>query len=339
MTNISKKLIENIIKDNYSIGHINKIEKIPNGSASVFYIESTNNRNYVLKIFQDFYTEQDILKEVKIIELLKSNNINVPVYIKTKDNEYFCKHEKSCVIMQKYISGNVKKLNEGNKKQLIDSAKNFADIVIALEKMDNLKLDNVKDWFSKEKINKALNNYKELIKQCDISIAIEKRILNDLKEKSKMLEQIKIISFEMLDNITYKNTHGDYNVLQLIYDENDNIKATIDFVSAKRLPIVWELIRSYSYIDKECKNGEFNIDNFVEYVKQFSKKVALNKFDLEYMPYIYLVQILTSTFGYKQYFENKNSSIISFGFFRTKLAKYLYEYSEIIVTKLKEELL
>ena len=48
------------------------------------------------------------------------------------------------------------------------------------------------------------------------------------------------------------NSHGDYSVQQLIY--NDNSKTTvIDFETAKKLPIIWEVLRSYSYIDEEAK--------------------------------------------------------------------------------------
>ena len=54
-----------------------------------------------------------------------------------------------------------------------------------------------------------------------------------------------------------KNTHGDFNVLQLIY-KNNHINSVIDFVSACNMPVVWELIRSYSYIDKNVKEVSNN---------------------------------------------------------------------------------
>ena len=54
------------------------------------------------------------------------------------------------------------------------------------------------------------------------------------------------------------NSHGDYSVQQLIYN-NEKETSVIDFESAKRLPIMWEIIRSYTYIDKDVKNGEMNI--------------------------------------------------------------------------------
>ena len=31
---------------------------------------------------------------------------------------------------------------------------------------------------------------------------------------------------------------------------------------------MWEIIRSYTYIDKDVKNGEMNIDTFIEYVRE-----------------------------------------------------------------------
>lgn len=54
------------------------------------------------------------------------------------------------------------------------------------------------------------------------------------------------------------------------------------------------------------------------------------------MPYYYLVQILKSTYGYKEYLENQNNkSLLEFARFRRALAEDLYENKE----KYSEELL
>ena len=46
--------------------------------------------------------------------------------------------------------------------------------------------------------------------------------------------------FEIIKKMTIMNSHGDYSVQQLIY--NDNSKTTvIDFETAKKLPIIWEV--------------------------------------------------------------------------------------------------
>ena len=141
-----------------------------------------------------------------------------------------------------------------------------------------------------------------------------------------MLKYIKDnLDFKDMSKLTVMNTHGDYSVLQFIYKDG-KINAIIDFVSACKMPIVWEIIRSYSYIDKKAKDGKLDIDNLVQYVKTFMDYVQLNKYDLKFMPYLYLVQLLASTFGYKQYIaDNSKKSLLEFAYFRTNLCKYLFK--------------
>ena len=134
--------------------------------------------------------------------------------------------------------------------------------------------------------------------------------------------------------LTIKNTHGDFNVLQFIY-KNNHINSVIDFVSACRMPVVWELIRSYSYIDKDVKNGIFNLDTFTDYIKEFNKYVKLNDYDLKYMSYIYLIQLLSSTYGYKEYINNnENIELLEFAHFRANICKYLFNNAENISNRL-----
>lgn len=98
------------------------------------------------------------------------------------------------------------------------------------------------------------------------------------------------------------------------------------------MPIVWEVIRSYSYIDKE-----FNIEHLVDYFKEFIKYIQLNQYDLEYASYIYLIQLAGSTYGYKEYDEDfDQKELLQFAFYRTNLCKILYENLEKISLKLKK---
>ena len=141
--------------------------------------------------------------------------------------------------------------------------------------------------------------------------------------------------FSGAENVSIKKTHGDYTIRQFIYEGNE-IKAIIDFVNAAELPIIWEIIRSYSYIDKECIDGNFNIDNLVEYTKEYMKYSSLNKYDLKYMPYIYLAQMLNSTFGYAQYLDNGNLDLLEFGMERTNICRYLMMNYKQISEKLQD---
>ena len=173
--------------------------------------------------------------------------------------------------------------------------------------------------------------------KCDEKVS--ENDFNNLEEKINMIKNIsKENIFIDTKKLTIKNTHGDFNILQFIY-KNNHINSVIDFVSACRMPIVWELIRSYSYIDKNVKNGIFNLDTFTDYIKEFNKYVKLNDYDLKYMSYIYLIQLLSSTYGYKEYINNnENIELLEFAYFRTNICKYLFNNAENISNRLLKSL-
>lgn len=121
--------------------------------------------------------------------------------------------------------------------------------------------------------------------------------------------------FSDMSKLTVKNIHGDYSVLQFIYKDG-KINAIIDFVSACKMLVVGEIIRFYSYIDSKTKEGKIDIDNLVEYVRIFTCYVKLNKYDCKFMSYLYLVQLLASKFGYKQYITyNSKTNLLDFALF------------------------
>lgn len=339
MAILNESLIQKHLKKYYNIESITTISKIPTGTAQIFYIKTINNKEYILKEFQKGYTDKEILKEAKILEHLLFNGILTAEYIKTINNNFYYVYKGKYIIIQKYISGIVKKSNLGNKKELIDCSKNLAYIIKALETFPELEIERATEWTSNEKLEKAIKKHIEVKNKCNKSNLKHQKIIKDMNTKIEIINSIKNKKYINLDKITHKNTHGDYNVLQLIYTENLNIKATIDFVSAKKLPIIWEIIRSYSYIDKDCKEGKFNIDNFVEYVKAFNRIIKLNEYDISYIVDVYLVQILSSTFGYTQYLELNNEELLNFATFRTNLCMYLFKNSSIIKSILEKEIL
>lgn len=121
--------------------------------------------------------------------------------------------------------------------------------------------------------------------------------------------------FSDMSKLTVMNIHADYSVLQFIYKDG-KINAIIDFVSACKMLVVWEIIRFYSYIDSKTKEGKIDIDNLVEYVRTFTCYVKLNKYDYKFMSYLYLVQLLASKFGYKQYItDNSKTNLLDFALF------------------------
>lgn len=327
--------IMKFVKDNYNL-EIEKINKIDRGSANIYIL---NDNEYILKEFQSKYSKSQVEKEIVVINHLKKFDIKVPEYIKTINGKYDSIYKEKTIIIQKYIDGTTLESNEGNYDQTIECADYYGRIVQSLKTLPiELPDSDLSGWYSQENFSMSIKKHEELLSLIKDDDEISKKIKSDILEKIDMINKIRNNDYSDMNNLTVLNTHGDYNVLQFIY-KNGKINAVIDFVSACKMPIVWEIIRSYSYIDKDAADGKFNIDTFVEYVKTVNKYIKLNEYDIYFMPYLYLIQILNSTFGYKQYiYNNENKKLLNFAFFRTNLCRYLFKNANIISKKLKEEI-
>ncbi len=329
--------IKNVIKEIYGIitGHI---EKIKRGSANIYKIKAVNNA-YILKEFQSKYTNVEVEKEINVINHLKLKGVKVPTYVKCLNGNYSFIYKEKTIIMQEFIDGYTMEPNKGNYEQTIESAINLGKIIQGLEDLPfTLPTSDLSSWYSKESFVNSKKKHLDILEMLNDNL-IDKKIRNDINAKIKILDDvITNFDFSEMSNLSCKNTHGDYSVMQFIYKDG-RINSIIDFVSACKMPIVWEVIRSYSYIDEKAKNGEFDISNFVDYVKEFCKYVNLNKYDIKYMPYLYMVQLLNSTYGYKQFLNNRsNKDMFDFGCLRTNICKYLYKNAELISKKLLEDI-
>ena len=325
--------IIDVMKTNYNIA-VDHVEKLNQGSANLY---SLNGNKYILKEFQSTYTMREIDNEIAMINRLREDNIPVPEYVKTLNGDYSVIYKGRIVIVQRYIDGYTVKSNTGNFIQMLESAEYLGRIIQSLKTLNlDLPSNDVSTWLSREAMNESIEKLKNLFAK--ISKTKYPQIAKDLTDKIFMLKYIKDnFAFKDVGELTIMNTHGDYSVLQFIYKEG-KIKAILDFASACKMPIVWEVIRSYSYIDKNAKEGKIDIQHFVKYVKTFTKYVPLNSTDLKYMPYIYLVQLLESSFGYKQYIDDDSKkNLLEFAYFRTRLCRNLFENADEIANVLIKE--
>lgn len=312
--------------------NIKKIEYEDRGSANIFYVYDSSNK-YVLKEFESRCKEEKILQEAQIISFLKSQNINVPEYIKTIDDKFYFLYKNRIVILMKFIEGYSKEPNTGTYEQVLECASWHGKITKALESYEKLESVDIEKWHQKKRIAPAKKKYNELIKKLGKS-EIEQKIKQDFKYKLELLNKIEKMDFEGMQNMTLKNCHGDFSIMQFIY-ENEKIKAILDFERAKYMPVSWEIIRSYTHIDEKCKDGDIDIKNLVDYVQTVMKYINLNKYDLKFMPYMYLLRLSTSAYGYEEYINNNElTSLLNFGFWRTNMCKSMekniYEIEDIL---------
>ncbi len=332
---LTREKIRILVKEKYglSIASVNKIDR---GMANLFQLVTENGKKFILKEFQSKYNKQAINKEINIIRFLENKKIPVPKYIKLKNKEYSFEYLEHVIIMQEYIEGYTLDKNTGDINQVLESARYLGKLVNALEDYAHNFSFEPDSWF-KTDFYPAINKYHHMIKELKDDDKQKELITNDINDKIEMIKQLKDTDFINIDKASVKYTHGDYSVMQFIYKDG-KVNAIIDFVSACDMPIIWEIIRSYSYIDKECIDGKFNVDNFISYVKEYMKYARLNKYDLQYMPYIYLIQLLKSTFGYKQYIKTGDRELLEFAILRTNICRYLFKNAEQISKRLLSEI-
>lgn len=336
-SNLNENTIKKLLKENYKID-VSKVNKIDRGTANIFEVES-EDKKYILKEFSEGRSEESVIKETNIINFLKDRNIKVPVYIKSIQDNFYIKFENRIIILQEYVDGYTMENNTGDYNKVIESASILGKVTKELQDYIGLTEDGIiEKWFSKESLEKGITKMQDLKNKLNEDNPYRAVFENDLEDKINMSIELKEnFQFDIINKMTIMNSHGDYSVQQLIY--NDKGETTvIDFETAKKLPIIWEVMRSYSYIDKEAKNGELNIDTLVDYVKEFSKYVKLNEYDLKYAAQIYLIQIVSSPFGYKQYNDDyEKTGLLEFVLFRTNLCRYLYKHSDEISLRLQKE--
>lgn len=325
--------IKEVLAKEYNLDIV-KIEHEDRGSSNIFYVYEKENKKYVLKEFESRCTEKKILKEAEIISFVKNRGINVPNYIKTKDDRYCTKYNDRIIILMDYIDGYIKEPNSGTYEQTIESAELFGKLTKILEDFEVIENIDIEEWCSKSQLEKAHIKYAQLIQKLGDN-DIELKIKSDFEYKIKLLDRLSTFDFSVLKNLTMKNCHGDFSIMQFLY-KNEKIEAVLDFERAKYIPVIWEIIRSYTSIDKSCKDGDFCVNNFIDYVKVVRKYIDLNIYDMKYMPYIYLIKLAISTYGYKEYMDdNEQVGLLNYGFWRTKMCKsverMLSEYNNKVV--------
>ncbi len=334
-SNLSNEKIKKIALDNYGI-KIETITQIFGTTQNVWCLDDFDKK-YILKEFISSKKQKDIEKEIKIVNFLKEKGLRVPIYVPTKNNKLYLENEGRVITMQEYIYGDIVENNTGNYEQVIESANILGKITKLLLEYPKLSEEGIIEKnFSKESLEKNIVKLKQLIERVGkLEEDNSDKILEDLEFKIKILENIKDkFDFQNIRKMTILNSHGDFSVRQLIYSKNEET-AVIDFERAKSLPIVWEVIRSYCYIDENAKNGEIDIEVLVKYFEEFQKYIKLNEYDLKYVSYIYLLQLAGSGFGYKEYLNNnKEVELLKFAFFRTKTCEFLSKNLEEISKKL-----
>jgi hypothetical protein len=330
---LGKEELKQIIEYNYDIGKVKEINPILEGASSECFHIITETDEYLFKdIEMIFMNHPD--KEPLISNVLLESGVPVAKFYKTKDEKYLLEEMGHTFHLQSFIKGEILKQNTAPYWFMVESAAMLGKIHKALEVIPKLNEGIGKDFFKYITPENAKASYEKSLK-----IALknnEKQNIIDLEYRIKLLDKIKHINLEM-DKFTFKNTHGDYFISQILCDEK-SIKAVIDFTANCSHPACWELIRSYSFADPNCVNGEIDFNNLKEYIHNYMKYSKLNEYDIKMMAYLYFYQLAVCDY-FSQYYDSSNSNkkiLCDYAHWSTMLCRWFEENIQDLSRKLIE---
>lgn len=327
-------VIKSILKAEYNIS-VSYVSKLGHGSANCFCI-SDGHAMYFLKEYQSRFTESDLHRETCLIDYLITQNYPTAEIIPTLCGDLFLKYQGRFILLQKYVSGKTY-VNQKLPHHLLMESSEWLGKLHNILRHYTLPYGIDLEWlkaFCPDEIAAEYDTLLAALETQKTDIFYE-HIKCDLLYKKKLIYQLS--DFDNYDGITYCATHGDYTCFQYICGK-EHILAVIDFSSAKTLPVVWEIMRSYIQSTDSCKDGaEFDIDDFCKYVRRYLDYAPLNKIDLAAMPYVYLNQLSRSKYGYKEYLITKTENrddLIQFAFWRTDICREIFKKRGEISTRL-----
>lgn len=291
-----KNAVRYVLSNNYNINEIESINRINAGYGSECYYILTKDNSYVLKLIErNSIDHLDQLQSVH--EVLSQAGIPVVKFYKNIDGQFISQYKEKSCYLQSYINGTVLLQNTAPDWFMIESPLMLGRIHKALESIPLLN-EGMGEGFLNFSKSEHINQYYH----DSLKIALtngQSKIASDIEYRLSILESVQNINLDS-KKFTLKNTHGDYKIDQIVCGK-DRINGVIDIDGCVH-PICWEIIRSYTYADPECINGNINIENMKRYVESYLKISELNYYDLKMMPFFYYFQLAVCNY-FGQYYR------------------------------------
>ena len=332
---LNDEIIKQLLMEKYKI-EPSSIRKLKLGSANCYLVNDGTNC-YFLKEFQSGFSEEAVVREAILSEYLSHTDVPAKKIYRTLDQTYVFRYRDHLICLEEYVEGNTYDYNDLPEELLPAVARMLGKIHRALKDYP-LPIEMGEKWvhtFSKDTL---VGQYRAVME------IAEKRtedvnctwIIEDLRYRELLAEKCETYK-KYYDNITYCSSHGDYHGCQLVFDQNE-ISAVIDFSSASCMPVVWEIMRSFLHSSMNCrKNTVIDIPSLCAYVKEYMQYAPLTDNDLNAMPYVYLIQLIRSKYGYPQYLNSDSEdreSLLQFAHWRTKMCSEIEKKAEEIACEL-----
>ena len=334
---LTADIIRTLLGEYYGL-QMRSAERLPLGSANCYRVQ-TESGTVFLKEFQSGFSRENLLREAELVCHLKENGIPTAQFLHTQDGEPCLTYEGHLICLQEYVEGETSGYESFPPEHLSALAHMLGRLHRVL-KDDSLPVDMGAEWLAAYSAEGAAAHYDRMMRlageRADDPNTLQ--LLSELQYKKELAYRCGDYA-KYFDGITYCATHGDYQGCQVICGA-DGIRAVIDFSSARTLPAVWEVMRSFVQSSVRCRR-DCTIDwsELCQYVSAYMEEFSLSEQDLAAMPYVYLYQLARSKYGFAQYLSGESEdreALLRFALWRTEMCRYLEEHGEEISRRLLE---
>ena len=267
---ISIKEIKKILKHNYNIiGSINRLD----GEIDYnFRVESSDKKEYLLKISRSNFNLDYIDYQIKLLDHLKKDfSINIPLNIQTIKGENFCIEKDSqgddrCIRLLSWINGRLwSSVNPIEKELRIELGSKTALLSQSLEKFKHPYSNRKIDWdiANSEWVEGHLKNF-----------SVSKRVIleNFIKDFKNNLS-----IYNDLKKSVIHNDINDNNIIVSNEIINPNIESIIDFGDSVYSQRINDLAIACSY---GIMNLNDPLEGCCEIISGYNKLVTINDNEL-----------------------------------------------------------
>lgn len=275
------------------------METSENGAGGLTYFVTADDRKYVVKYPSDNEMNHPDI-EPNICNELISQGIPACKFIADKSGKFISTDENGRrFTVQHFIEGEVYNYNESSVEMQLKSAEMLARIHTAMKDMKDIPCGINADFFRYRRPENMHTAYQNTLMLASDSGDTE--IAEKIRSNMNVISTMPDYRFSA-DRFTYGNTHGDYNISQLIWKGNE-IAAVIDWTCACSHPYIWEIIRSYIFMAPEVKLGEINIEALISYISAYLEYGRLNRYDIENAGNLFFYFLAVCDF-YGQYYNS-----------------------------------
>lgn len=269
------------------------IKSVSSGILNSNFQIDCGDIKYILRIFE---ADRSLNEEKQELILLNKIASFIPVSeaIKNKNNEYISVFENKKFALFNYVEGKV--------IEKIDTHI-IREIATYLGKLHAFTKD-----ISYEKYNRKtrldFNYFYDKISQSDIDFQDKEKLLN-------LASEVKDYDFSYLASGII---HGDIFPDNVLFDENNNIKAILDFNESYYAPFIFDIAIVINFWIKITKYDFFTENNFIrDFFNYYSKYRKITNQELKVLDLAYKKMLLTFIFLrlYREKIENSYQKAFS----------------------------